>query len=116
MYLRECAPKSAKLTRWALGLQEFNIIWSYSPGSRNQGDLPWKTTSVMMNVFLRICFIDFMCYDIITSLDAVECDIVYHLFIIDIWTASEMTFITVHLLIPGLDILNAQILNGATYD
>ena len=39
MYLRECAPKSAKLTRWALwalGLQEFNIIWSYRPGSRNQ--------------------------------------------------------------------------------
>ena len=23
MYLRECSPKSAKLTRWALGLQEF---------------------------------------------------------------------------------------------
>ena len=23
MYLRECAPKSEKLTRWALGLQEF---------------------------------------------------------------------------------------------
>jgi len=23
MYLRECAPKSAKLTRWAVGLQEF---------------------------------------------------------------------------------------------
>ena len=23
MYLLECAPKSAKLTRWALGLQEF---------------------------------------------------------------------------------------------
>jgi len=23
MYLRECAPQSAKLTRWALGLQEF---------------------------------------------------------------------------------------------
>jgi len=23
MYLRQCAPKSAKLTRWALGLQEF---------------------------------------------------------------------------------------------
>jgi len=36
MYLQECAPKSAKLTRWALGLQEFNIIWSYRPGSRNQ--------------------------------------------------------------------------------
>jgi len=28
MYLRECAPKSAKLTRWTLGLQEFNITWS----------------------------------------------------------------------------------------
>jgi len=36
MYLLECAPKSAKLTRWALGLQEFNIIWSYRPASRNQ--------------------------------------------------------------------------------
>ena len=36
MYLRECAPKSAKLTRWALGLQEFNIVWSYRSGSRNQ--------------------------------------------------------------------------------
>jgi len=23
VYLRECAPKSAKVTRWALGLQEF---------------------------------------------------------------------------------------------
>ena len=23
VYLRECAPKSAKLTRWALGLQDF---------------------------------------------------------------------------------------------
>jgi len=34
-----------------------------------------------------------------------ECDVVYHLFITDIWTASEMTFITVHLVIPGLDIL-----------
>ena len=56
----------------------------------------------MMNVFLRICF---MCYGIITSLDAAECDVIYHLFIIDIWTASEMTFITVHLVIPGLDIL-----------
>ena len=56
----------------------------------------------MMNVFLRICF---MCYDIITSLDAAECDVIYHLFINDIWTASEMTFITVHLVIPELDIL-----------
>jgi len=59
----------------------------------------------MMNVFLRICFMCFMCYDLITSPDAVECDVVYHLFITDIWRASEMTFITVHLVIPGLDIL-----------
>ena len=36
MYLRECAPKSAKLTRWALGLQEFNISWSFRPGHKNQ--------------------------------------------------------------------------------
>ena len=38
MYLKECAPKrkSAKLTRWAFGLQEFDIVWSYRPGSRNQ--------------------------------------------------------------------------------
>jgi len=33
MYLREYAPKSDKLTRWALGLQEFNTVWSYSPGA-----------------------------------------------------------------------------------
>jgi len=25
MYLKECAPKSSKLTRWSLGLQEFDI-------------------------------------------------------------------------------------------
>ena len=56
----------------------------------------------MMNVFLHICF---MCYDIVTSLDAMECDVVYHLFIID---TSEMTFITVHLVIPGLDMLFAS--------
>jgi len=36
LYLKESAPKSAKLTRWALGLQEFDIIWSYRPGSKNQ--------------------------------------------------------------------------------
>ena len=36
LYLRECAPKSAKLTRWALGLQEFDIEWKYRPGSKNQ--------------------------------------------------------------------------------
>ena len=48
----------------------------------------------------------FMCYDIVTSLDAVECDVVYHLFIVTyIWTLSEMTFTTVHLVIPRLDIL-----------
>ena len=52
----------------------------------------------MMNVFLHICFMCFMCYVIVTSLDAMECDVVYHLFVISfIWTASEMTFATVHL-------------------
>jgi len=36
LYLKECAPKSAKLTRWALGLQEFDITWHFRPGSKNQ--------------------------------------------------------------------------------
>jgi len=36
LYLRECAPKSAKLTRWALGLQEFDIEWRFRPGSKSQ--------------------------------------------------------------------------------
>jgi len=36
MYLRECAPKSAKLTRWALGLQDFDLSWEFRPGSKNQ--------------------------------------------------------------------------------
>ena len=36
MYLKECAPKSSKLTRWSLGLQEFDITWSFKPGSENQ--------------------------------------------------------------------------------
>ena len=36
MYLKECAPKSSKLTRWLLGLQEFDITWSFKPGSENQ--------------------------------------------------------------------------------
>ena len=38
MYLRECAPKSSKLTRWALALAlgEFDINWKYRPGNKNQ--------------------------------------------------------------------------------
>jgi len=36
MYLKECAPKSSSLTRWSLGLQEFDITWSFKPGSENQ--------------------------------------------------------------------------------
>ena len=35
MYLWECASKSAKLTHWAIRIQEFSILWSYRPGSRN---------------------------------------------------------------------------------
>jgi len=52
-----------------------------------------------VSTYLFMCFV---CYDIVTSLDAMECDVVCHLFIID---TSDMTFITVHLVIPGLDIL-----------
>jgi len=36
MYLRECAPKSVKLTRWSLGLQDFDLRWQYRRGSDNQ--------------------------------------------------------------------------------
>ena len=34
-YLTEAAPKSAKLTRWILALQEFNTEFRYCPGSKN---------------------------------------------------------------------------------
>jgi len=34
-YIRECAPKSAKLLRWSLALQEFNIEFHYKKGSQN---------------------------------------------------------------------------------
>lgn len=34
-YIRECAPKSAKLLRWALALQEFDIDVKYTKGSQN---------------------------------------------------------------------------------
>jgi len=31
-FLAECAPKTAKLTRWALALQEFDILLKYKKG------------------------------------------------------------------------------------
>jgi hypothetical protein len=34
-YLTDSAPKSSKLTRWALALQEFNVIFKYKPGREN---------------------------------------------------------------------------------
>ena len=34
-FLTEAAPKSAKLARWALALQEFNIDFRYRAGRRN---------------------------------------------------------------------------------
>ena len=34
-YIKECAPKSAKLLRWALALQEFDIELRYAKGSDN---------------------------------------------------------------------------------
>lgn len=34
-YIRECAPKSAKLLRWALALQEFDVDVKYTKGSQN---------------------------------------------------------------------------------
>jgi hypothetical protein len=35
-YLTESAPKSAKLTRWALALQEFNLCFNYRPAEQHQ--------------------------------------------------------------------------------
>ena len=34
-YLTDSAPKSAKLMRWALALQEFNVTFKYKPGKNN---------------------------------------------------------------------------------
>jgi len=34
-YLNDCAPKSAKLTRWSLGLQEFNLQFKFKSGRTN---------------------------------------------------------------------------------
>jgi len=34
-YIRECVPKSAKLLRWALSLQEFDVEIQYTKGSEN---------------------------------------------------------------------------------
>jgi len=34
-YIRDCAPKSAKLLRWALALQEFDVEVRYMKGSQN---------------------------------------------------------------------------------
>jgi RNase H-like domain found in reverse transcriptase len=34
-YITEASPKSSKLTRWALALQEFDIIFHYRPGKLN---------------------------------------------------------------------------------
>ena len=34
-FLTEAAPKSAKLTRWALALQEFNVDFRYRSGRRH---------------------------------------------------------------------------------
>ena len=34
-YIKECAPKSAKLLRWSLALQEFDVEVKYTKGSQN---------------------------------------------------------------------------------
>ena len=34
-YIKECAPKSAKLLRWLLALQEFDVEVKYTKGSQN---------------------------------------------------------------------------------
>jgi hypothetical protein len=34
-YMNDCAPKSAKLTRWSLGLQEFKLHFKFKTGRAN---------------------------------------------------------------------------------
>ena len=34
-FLTKSVPKSAKLMRWALALQEFSIVFQYYPGRKN---------------------------------------------------------------------------------
>ena len=34
-FLTECAPKSSKLMRWSLALQEFNVLFKFKPGREN---------------------------------------------------------------------------------
>jgi len=34
-YLTESAPRSAKLTRWVLALQEYDITFEYTKGTNN---------------------------------------------------------------------------------
>lgn len=35
MYLNDCVPKSAKLIRWSLALQEFNLTFEFKAGRNN---------------------------------------------------------------------------------
>ena len=35
IYVVECAPKTAKLTRWALDLQEFDPVFKYQKGTQH---------------------------------------------------------------------------------
>ena len=44
-YLTEAAPKSAKLLRWALALQEFDVVFQYRAGK----------THVVPNLLTRMC-------------------------------------------------------------
>ena len=34
-YIRDCAPKSAKLLRWSLALKEFDLVMRYTKGREN---------------------------------------------------------------------------------
>ena len=36
LYVTESAPKSAKLMRWALALQQFNVTFKYRSGKTNE--------------------------------------------------------------------------------
>ena len=47
-YIRECAPKSAKLLRWSLALHEFDLDFVYKKGSTNVvADCPVRPVNVI---------------------------------------------------------------------
>ena len=57
-YLTERAPKSAKLTRWTLALQEYNVTFQYTKGKTNVSSYRVGIRAYNQSIFDRqlVCF------------------------------------------------------------